>query len=134
MDIKKVYITLHNLEVYQLARKLSALAWEIYNYLDWQTKRTTGNQFLDSTDSVGANIAEGYGRFHYLDKIKFYYNSRGSLFECSEHWIELLKEREQVEPKLYKEFKIASKQLSIKLNNLISTTYKSKTGNKIEIQ
>lgn len=51
-----------------------------------------GNQFIESTDSAGANIAEGYGRYRYLDKIKFYYNARASLKE-SRHWFELLKER-----------------------------------------
>ena len=54
-----------------------------------------GDQFIEAVDSVGANIAEGYGRFHYLDRIKFYYNSRASLIECNEHWIELLKERKK---------------------------------------
>lgn len=79
------YILLKNLEVYKLARMLSEIGWEAYNSLDWQTKKTIGDQFIESTDSAGANIAEGYGRFHYLDKIKFYYNARGSLTECSEH-------------------------------------------------
>ncbi|GIV44793.1 MAG: hypothetical protein KatS3mg035_1916 [Bacteroidia bacterium] len=30
-----------------------------------------GDQFVRATDSIGANIAEGYGRFHYLEKLKF---------------------------------------------------------------
>ncbi len=30
-----------------------------------------GDQFIKSIDSVGANIADGYGRFHYLDRINF---------------------------------------------------------------
>ena len=86
---------LNDLEVYKLARELSKIGWEIYQNLNWQTKKIMGDQFIESTDSVGANIAEGYGRFHYLDKIKFYYNSRASLIECNEHWIELLKERKK---------------------------------------
>ena len=31
--------------------------------------------------SESANIAEGFGREHLKDKLNFYYNSRGSLFE-----------------------------------------------------
>ncbi|MGB9743187.1 MAG: four helix bundle protein [Minisyncoccales bacterium] len=67
---KNKYILLKDLEVYQLARELSKIGWEIYNSLDWQTKKISGDQFIEATDSVGANIAEGYGRFHFLEKRK----------------------------------------------------------------
>lgn len=86
------YIQLDDLEVYKLSKKLSELSWVIYKKLDWQNKKIVGDQFIRSVDSVGANIAEGYGRFHYLDKVKFYYNARGSLLE-SRHWSNLLQQR-----------------------------------------
>ena len=122
----KNYILLKDLEVYKLARELSTLGWEIYNGLDWETKQINGIQFIKSTDSVGANIAEGYSRFHYLDKIKFFYNSRGSLTEANDHWIELLKERNKVSNVNYKKYKSIAVRLSIKLNNFIKSTYKVK--------
>jgi len=50
----KKYITLKDLEVYQLARELSRLAWEVYEKLDWHDKKIIGDQFIKSTDSVGA--------------------------------------------------------------------------------
>jgi len=123
---KKKYILLKDLEVYQLARELSRIGWEIYNSLDWQTKKINGDQFIESTDSVGANIVEGYSRFHYLDKIKFYYNSRASLSECNDHWLELLNERKKVDSQNYEKFQTTSKRLSIKLQNFITSIYKSK--------
>ncbi|MCG2696411.1 MAG: four helix bundle protein [Candidatus Portnoybacteria bacterium] len=119
----KVYIKLEDLEVYKLARELSKIGWEIYEPFDWQMKKIIGDQFIESTDSVGANITEGYGRFHYLDKIKFYYNARASLNECNNYWIELLKEREKVELDKYKEFKDIAEKLLIKLNRWISATF-----------
>jgi len=73
------YITLENLEVYKYSCQLSEIAWDIYKDFDWQIKKIIGDQFIRSADSVGANIAEGYSRFHYLDKIRFYYNARASL-------------------------------------------------------
>lgn len=85
-----------------------------------------GDQFIESTDSVGANIAEGYGRFHYLDKIKFFYNARGSLMECNEHWVELLYERQKIPEALPQSFKNIAKELLIKLNNFITAVYNSK--------
>jgi four helix bundle protein len=127
--MSKNYIPLNELEVYKLARKLSKIGWKIYESLNWQEKKIMGDQFLQSTDSVGANIAEGYGRFHSLDRIKFYYNSRGSLIECADHWLELLKERGKVSKENYKKYKIIAKNLGVKLNNFISATYRQKQSN-----
>lgn len=119
------YIELKNLEVYKLAREISKLSWEIYEKLNWQAKKIIGDQFIESMDSIGANIAEGYGRFHYLDKIKFYYNARGSLLEA-EHWTALLNERKlagrDILLVLYRKFR----QLNIKLNRFINSTFKAK--------
>lgn len=103
------YIKLGDLEVYKLAIELSDLAWPVYENMDWQTKKVIGDQFIRAMDSIGANIAEGYGRYHYKDKVKFFYNARGSLFE-SKHWTLLLQKR-----KLTKENK--TKELIDKLNN-----------------
>jgi len=53
----KKYILLKDLEIYQLARELSKIGWEIYQKLDWKTKKINGDQFIEATDSIGANIA-----------------------------------------------------------------------------
>lgn len=124
------YIELEDLEVYKIARKLSSIAWKIYETLDWSKRKIMGDQFVESTDSVGANIAEGYGRYHYLDKIKFYYNSRASFLECKKHWLSLLQERKCTSEKLINEYEIESKDFLLKLNNFISATYKAKYGEK----
>ena len=132
MENKSKYITLEELEVYQLARKLSSIAWTIYESLSWQDKKIMGDQFIEATDSIGANVAEGYGRFHYLDKIKFYYNSRGSYMEANKHWLSLLMERKKIEKKLFDEYNSIGKNFSVKLNNYISSTYKSKFNQNIQ--
>lgn len=124
--MKKQYIPLSDLEVYRLARELSKIVWEIYQYLNWQDKKTMGDQFLEATDSIGANIAEGYGRYHYLDQIKFYYNSRGSLNESYHHWLEVLNERKKIKTEKYKQFKTIAGKLSLKLNNFITSIYRAK--------
>ena len=126
----KEYIELKDLVVYKLARELSKIAWEIYSKLSWQEKKIIGDQFIESVDSVGANIAEGYKRYHFLDRIKFYYNSRASLGESCEHWLSLLYERKFINKETFRKMEILNNELSIKLNNFISTTYKSKENNK----
>lgn len=96
--IAKSYIALKDLKVYQLSRELSKFAWNRYEELDWRAKKVIGDQFIASIDSVGANVAEGYGRFHYLEKVKFYYNARGSLLEAK-HWSDLFYERKLISKK-----------------------------------
>jgi four helix bundle protein len=45
------------------------------------------DQLKRASRSVTANIAEGHGRFHYLDNLKFCRNARGSLNEVLDHFI-----------------------------------------------
>ena len=125
--MKRAYLSLEKLEVYKLARQLSTFAWQVYESFDWRIKKIIGDQFVTSTDSVGANIAEGYGRFHYLDKVRFYYNARGSLLE-SRHWLDLLKERKIISAKDINKYLITYKNLRIVLNGLISSAMKAKIG------
>ena len=120
---KSKYIPLKELEVYQLARELSKLAWNIYEHLSWQDKKIMGDQFIESTDSVGANIAEGYHRFHYSDKVKFYFYGRASLAECNIHWLELLLERKKISEDGFQSFQKIAKKLEVKLNNFITVTF-----------
>jgi len=89
-------LNLYKFELYQVARELSRVAWKIYNHLPKQFQYSTGNQFLSAADSVQANIAEGQGRFHYKDKMKYEFNARGSLYETLS-WSEILLERELID-------------------------------------
>ena len=126
---KKAYIPLKDLHVYQLARKLSVIAWDIYSKMSFGDKKLIGDQFVSSTDSIGANIAEGYSRFHFLDKVRFYYNARASQSEATDHWLELLLERNKISQETFDEYKSISKELQIKLNNFIKTTKDEKEHN-----
>jgi four helix bundle protein len=112
---------LRDLEVYKISRELSTIAWNVYCELKQEHRFVIGSQFLESIDSVGANIAEGYGRYHYLDTVKFYYNARGSLWEFK-HWVELLKERSLITANYHEEAIDKVEILAKKLNNLISAT------------
>jgi four helix bundle protein len=123
------FIELKNLEVYQLSRKLSTIAWKIFCRMDFMDKKHIGDQFLRSVDSIGANIAEGYGRYHYLDKVRFYYNSRASHYEAFTHWLELMFEREKISSKEFETIGETALKLQIKLNNFITSTSKNARKN-----
>ena len=51
------------------------------------------SQLLDSSRSVTANIAEGFGRFHYQENIQFCRQARGSLTESMDHLITAFDEK-----------------------------------------
>lgn len=125
MENKKTYIKLDSLEIYNLSRELCRVCWKIYNTMDREAKRLVGEQFVRSIDSVSANIAEGYGRFHYLDKIKFMYNSRGSLLE-SKHWLEIIAERFKLNQRLQEQYNELWILLEPKLNAFIASIYRTK--------
>ncbi|MEG3993555.1 MULTISPECIES: four helix bundle protein [unclassified Microcoleus] len=59
------------LQVYQLAEKISNEIWFIVKKWDDFAKDTMGKQIVRSADSVGANIAEGHGRYSYQDNQRF---------------------------------------------------------------
>ena len=124
----KNYLTLDNLQVYQLSRQLSKQAWLIYQILNWEMRKIVGVQFIRAIDSIGANIAEGYGRYHYLDKIKFYYNARASHYEAIAHWLDLLHERCLIKEKDYIIMIRISSELASRLNSFINSTYQAKAG------
>ena len=94
--------------------------------MDWRTKKIIGDQFVSSVDSSGANIAEGYWRYHYLDRVKFYYNARGSLLEAT-HWINLLIDRNLVSKEKSIIFIRIIKELELTLNGIIRATMKTKS-------
>jgi four helix bundle protein len=123
------FIELKNLEVYKLSRKLSSIAWEIFCRMDFLDKKHIGDQFLRSVDSIGANIAEGYGRFYYLDKVRFYYNSRASHNEAFIHWLEILFERERITKDEFDSINESAQKLQVKLNNFITSTSKNARKN-----
>ena len=113
--------SLGNLLVYQNALDLSDMAWQIYTPLSKELKFGMGGQFIRAVDSIGANIAEGYGRFHFRDKIKFYYNARGSLWEAK-HWLLLLHKRGFVNKENFELFLSRINLAGKQLNGFIAST------------
>jgi len=73
--MEKKYLKLEDITAYKIASELFNYVHELISKWDWFNKRTLGGQYMDATDSIAGNIAEGFGRFHKKDKIKFYYNA-----------------------------------------------------------
>jgi len=88
---------------------------------DWFNKRTLGTQYLEAIDSIASNVAEGFGRYHKKDKIKFYYNSRASVFE-SAHWTKKAGERSLLTKKELDHIIAELRRFPKEINNLIKPT------------
>jgi four helix bundle protein len=75
------YQTFEDLEVYQLAREFRKAMYRVAKGLPETEKFGLANQIGRAAVSLTNNIAEGHGRYHFLDQIKFLLQSRGSLEE-----------------------------------------------------
>jgi four helix bundle protein len=75
------FYNLEDLEVYQLAESFGDEVWFVVDEWKYFAKDTVGKQLTRSADSISANIAEGYGRYHYKENKNFCYFSRGSIIE-----------------------------------------------------
>lgn len=102
--MEKIYLQLNDLTSYKTAFSFSNTVWEIITKWDYFARDTIGKQFVNAADSISANIAEGFGRYHKKDKIKFYYYSFGSVKECQD-WLNKAKVRNLIQEGLYTELK-----------------------------
>jgi len=105
---------LEEIEVYNLAEEIADKWWEIVSAWKPFAQDTVGKQLIRAADSIGANIAESYGRYHFGEKINHLYYSRGSLYESKffarrarkrklvteAQFIEMLKDLQTLAPKL----------------------------------
>ena len=81
----KSTLTFEDLEVWQKGRQLRKDLSHIAKKLPSSEKFRLADQILRASRSVTANVAEGYGRFHYQENIQFCRQARGSLFELLDH-------------------------------------------------
>jgi four helix bundle protein len=81
--------TFEDLKCWQAAYFLkNRIRNEVLILIPEKEKYELKSQLLRAARSATANIAEGWGRFHFLDSRKFFFNSRGSLGEILDHLIE----------------------------------------------
>ena len=76
-----------DLKCWQLARTLMQQCHHLADSLPANERYDLVSQIRRSSKSGMANISEGYGRYHYLDSLRFYYFARGSINETINHII-----------------------------------------------
>ena len=78
---EETFRTFEDLEVYKKAREFRKRMYAVAKRLPGFEKYELSRQIRRASVSLTNNIAEGHGRYHYLEEIKFELQARGSLAE-----------------------------------------------------
>lgn len=97
--------------------------YEIIKLFPPEEKYNLIDQLRRAALSVTGNIAEGFGRFYFKDKIRFYYNARGSNYEILNCLI-VARDLNYMNDENYKILIRANSEILKGLNGMISTTKK----------
>lgn len=109
---------LQDLAVLKMAEEVADSIWNVANRWPPLARDTVGKQIIKSSDSIGANIAESYGRFHFSDKVNFLYFARGSLFE-TKYWLNRCAARNLIEPNQVNQLVLDLGEIARQLNGFV---------------
>lgn len=102
------------LEIYKLTKDFPKE--EIYGIV---------SQLRRASSSITANIAEGFARYHFKDKVRFYYQARGSVAEV-QNFLLLAKDLEFIDLETCKKKGEKANEVSQLINGLIRSIEKQK--------
>ena len=123
-------MNLDKLEVWARAKEFAVVIYkETIPLLPVSEKYNLSDQLKRAASSIPANIAEGHGRYHYLDNVRFCYIARGSLTEVQSH-LALAYELDFISADVYQRMTIFAESIGKQLNNYIAYLKRSKQGEK----
>ena len=109
-----------DIEIYIITEEFSNHIWETVKYWNYFERETLGKQLVRAADSISANIAEAFGRYHYKERQKFGYYARGS-FEETKSWLRKCHHRKILNDNQMKIITTYVLKIGPKLNSLINT-------------
>lgn len=118
-----------DLRVLKSAEEIADAVWKcVSNWKDFP-KDVVGKQIARATDSIGANIAESFGRFNFGEKLQFLYYARGSLFE-TKYWLNRAKVRELMPPESVQEYTTQLSNIARQLNSFAESLKTQRSDSK----
>jgi four helix bundle protein len=108
-----------DLEVWKKARILRNNITELVKCFPVEEKYRLSDQIIRCSRSVGNNIAEGHGRFHYADAAKFFVNARGSAAETIDHLF-IAMDNNIIDEKVFNSFKADCEECMKMINGYIN--------------
>ena len=118
---------LDDFELYKIAREFRKRAYRLVNQLPPAEKYALANQMRRAAVSVTNNIAEGHGRWHYQENIRFCRISRGSVDELIDDF-NTCQDEGYGDPMLVAELKVEAYDLIRRINGYIAYLRNSKQG------
>jgi four helix bundle protein len=110
-----VSATFEDLKILNSAEEVADSIWKLVVQWDEFAKDVVGKQMARSADSIGANIAESFGRFNFGEKLQFLYYSGGSFFE-TKYWLNRTQVRGLMTPNEVREYVDGLTALARQLN------------------
>lgn len=111
---------LEDLRILKTAEEIADAVWKQVVEWDKFARDVVGKQLAAAVDSIGANIAESYGRFNYGEKLQFLYYSRGSLFE-TKYWLNRALARELMRAEEVNNFAARLSEVARQLNTFANS-------------
>lgn len=109
------------LEVWQKANGFLMKIYDIVQDFPREEQCLLIKQLLSAAASIGANIAEGFGRYHYQENIQFLRMARGSAAESKNHLIVAF-QRNYITEELYKSLAEETRIIRLMINKSIKIT------------
>src|SRR4030095_476498 len=120
--------SLETLTVWNKAKEFALRIYrEVLSSLPSEEKWNLNQQLRRASNSIPANIAEGYGRFYYQEIIRFCYIARGSLEETLSH-LAMCYELRYIPKTLFDSLEQDGEKLTQLINGYISYLKRSKQG------
>ena len=119
--------TFEELDCWKKATELRRGLAKITKGFPRDEKYKLADQMTRASRSVTANIAEGFGRFHYQEYAQFCIQSRGSLYELIDHLI-VAKDENYISSEQFDKLKSEIELTLTVLNGFINYLIKAKAG------
>jgi four helix bundle protein len=130
MEGDMTVMNLDKLEVWVRAKDFSLVIYkEVVPNLPADEKWNLTQQLKRAAQSIPANIAEGHGRYHFLDNVRFCYFARGSLTEVQSH-MTLAHELGYLPGEIHHRMTSYAESIGKQLNNYIAYLKRSRQGEK----
>jgi len=115
------------LRILRVAEAIADGLWREVVRWDSFVRDVVGGQLARAADSIGANIAEAFGRFHYGEKLQFLYYARGSLFE-TKYWLNRALERDLMMSAKAQDYASQLTSLACQLNSFAASLKSQRHG------
>lgn len=124
---KSTFKTFEDLECWKACRELRKFVAGQCKLLPKAEEYRLKDQLLRAARGSTANIAEGYGRFHYQETMQYCRSARGSVYEVLDHFI-TANDEELIKDDVLQQLRELVEKCVALLNGYVRYLEKQKTG------